>query len=209
MRLDPKEHHKHDWQVKDLLSDFEVEDVWQLPVTLSSNHNLELLQEQFSKSTEKMENRGLPGLLFRIRLFVGNLLGWDEKKDQSRLIPGSIRKRYALSEGLTFEQLPEPGDGDFVPVYKLEKESLAEIENATVHAAIHLGVVPEADNNSGVQMTIYVKPKGVFGRLYMLAIKPFRLYIVYPYLLKTIRKQWDAYLNKTETLSFSAGSTSS
>lgn len=43
-------------------------------------------------------------------------------------------------------------------------------------------------------MTVYVKPKGVFGYLYMLAIKPFRLLIVYPTLMKALKMQWDNFI---------------
>ena len=47
-------------------------------------------------------------------------------------------------------------------------------------------------------MAIYVKPKGTFGKLYMLAIKPFRLLIVYPALLKSIKKKWEQYLENEQ-----------
>ena len=43
-------------------------------------------------------------------------------------------------------------------------------------------------------MTVYVKPKGIFGSLYMLAIKPLRLLIVYPILMKALKIQWNNFI---------------
>jgi hypothetical protein len=198
MRIDPREHYKHQWKAHTLLSDFKIEDVWRLPVILQPEHNLALVQAQFSKATAKIESRGPAGLLFRLRFFLGRLFKWDEKVRQTGIVPGSIRERYARMENLVYEQLPDPGNGNFTPVYTLDEESLAEIENATVHAAIHLGRVPLNDNTFTVQMTIYVKAKGVLGHLYMLLIKPFRWLIVYPTLMRVIKNQWESYLKSLD-----------
>jgi len=200
MRIDPKEHNKHPWISHKLLHDFKVEDVWQLPVILQPEHSLSLVQEQFSKATRKIESKGPAGLLFRLRFFLGRIFKWDEKVKITRIIPGSIRERYAQAEALNYEQLPDPGDGNFIPVYNLNEESLAEIENATVHAAIHLGRTPLDEQTFTVQMTIYVKAKGIFGHIYMWLIKPFRWLIVYPTLMRVIGKSWEQYLNDTTVI---------
>ncbi|MEP1096967.1 MAG: DUF2867 domain-containing protein [Cyclobacteriaceae bacterium] len=194
MRIDPKEHQRYDWVAHQLMADFQIEDVWRLPVTLQPEHGFKQLLQQFWKAIEEVELKGLAGWLFRFRFFLGRLFRWDEKAAITLLVPGSIRERYATANDLVFEQLPDPGDHSFVPVYLLEQEFLSEIENATVHAAIHLGRVPLADDSFTVQMTIYVKPKGTFGRLYMLLIKPFRWLIVYPALLRIIKRQWESHL---------------
>jgi len=197
MHINPIEHKKHRWEVHELLADFKIEDVWSLPIILEPTHSLSLVQEQYSKRRKNIEEKGLTAWLFRLRLFLGRLFNWDKKMKHTILVSGSIRERYAQAKGFVFEQLPDPGDGYFIPVYNLAQESLSEIENATVHAAIHLGRVPIEDNRFTVQMTIYVKPKGIFGRLYMLLIKPFRLLIVYPSLLNTIKTEWELYLKST------------
>ena len=194
MRVNPIEHKKQHWVVHELLDDFKIEDVWSLPVILDPKHSISLIQDQFSKTNKNIEVKGLAAWLFRLRLFLGRLFNWDKKIPRTGLVPGSIRERYAKAKALVFEQLPDPGDGNYVPVYNLSEESLAEIENATVHAAIHLGRVPLENNRFTAQMTIYVKPKGILGHLYMLLIKPFRLFIVYPALLNTIKTEWELYL---------------
>ena len=92
-------------------------------------------------------------------------------------------------KSLNLEDLPQSKIGDFVPVYYLEKESLLELENNIVQAAIHLGKIQGTKDKYLVNMTVYVKPKSIFGYLYMLAIKPFRLLIVYPTLMKVLKIQ--------------------
>ncbi len=39
-------------------------------------------------------------------------------------------------------------------------------------------------------MAVYVKPNGLFGQAYMLAIRPFRHLIVYPPMLRQIGRRW-------------------
>ncbi|MEM6806517.1 MAG: DUF2867 domain-containing protein, partial [Bacteroidota bacterium] len=106
---------------------------------------------------------------------------------------GSLRERFAQQKKLNANQMPELGNGDFVPVYSMADESLSEIENATVHAGIHLARVPLGEEIFGIQMAVYVKPKGNFGRFYMALIKPFRHAIVYPAFMRLIRKRWQRY----------------
>ena len=45
MRISLTEHAKHEWIAHDLMKDFEVEDVWKLPVELTEDHDLALIQE--------------------------------------------------------------------------------------------------------------------------------------------------------------------
>jgi hypothetical protein len=47
-------------------------------------------------------------------------------------------------------------------------------------------------------MTVYVKYKSNLGHFYMLLIKPFRLFIVYPSLLNALGLQWNEYLLLTK-----------
>lgn len=137
-----------------------------------------------SLSLEFIELKGIICVMFK----------WDEKLEQNHLIPGSIRHRYAQQEKLTYNDLPHPGSGSFIPVYKLENESLSEIENSTVHGALHLSRVPSGQDTWAIHLAVYVKPKGWFGKLYMLLIKPFRIWIVYPSLMNAARQNWEAYL---------------
>lgn len=203
LRIKIEEHTKHPWKVHDLLHDFEVEDVWALPITINDDHSIELVQNQFEATMEKLVNSGAAGALFRFRLYLGEIFNWDDPRNQAKkfgLKEGSIRARYAIQESLELEDMPNKGFADFEPIYLTENESLLELENATVHAALHLGKVPKANGEFTAQMTVYVKPKGFFSKAYMLIILPFRWYIVYPAMLNTIKKQWEQFLKSSEAL---------
>lgn len=197
MKIKTEAHYEHTWTVHDLLKDFEVEDVWQFPVELKKEHTIADFQKQLFTAMEQLAQKGPAGLLFKLRFFLGELFDWDKASEStSNLIKkGSIRERYAQVAHLKKEDLPPIGQADFKPVYVLENESLAEIKNETVHAGLHLAKVPKG-NDFTVQMAVYVKPKGSLGKFYMSLIKPFRLAIVYPAMMKIIGKQWATYLKQ-------------
>lgn len=202
MKLIPRikiNHHRHlkqHFRVHALLNDFQLEDVWQVPVALNSNQTLGLFTEHFLESMSKITDKGVAGFLFKLRLLLGKFFNLDDTHQLvNELVPGSIRYRYAKEERLDFDDLPAPnkGDLDFVPVYRLENEHLSEIENKTVHAALHFSRVPDGEARWGIQMAVYVKPKGLLGKFYMLLIKPFRLWIVYPALMKNVKDEWETF----------------
>jgi len=87
-KIDEHEHLIQPLRVHSLLSDFELEDVWRIPVNLTSIHSLQLFMDQFAKANVKLMNKGVAGFLFRIRFFIGRLLKWDQKQLQDHLIPG-------------------------------------------------------------------------------------------------------------------------
>ena len=41
-------------------------------------------------------------------------------------------------------------------------------------------------------MSVLVRPNGLLGGAYMTFIKPFRYLVVYPALLRTVGRRWDA-----------------
>ena len=81
-------------------------------------------------------------------------------------------------------------DLEFRPIYLFKDESWHELSNDTVHALIHFSWINKNDNDYMAVLAIYVKPRGIFGRLYLKLIEPFRRHIVYPAMIKTIKKQW-------------------
>ena len=194
IRIDKSEHLKHPWKVHDLLTDFEIEDVWHIPVELEASHSLKLFHEQFRQATKELTIKGPAGWLFQFRFFLGKIFKWEREIKHETLRPGSLRERYAMSEGLSFKDFPSPGNLSFIPVYEFVDESLAEIENATVHGAIHFGRISCKKNIFTITMTVYVKPKEFLGRIYMLIIKPFRLFIVYPTMMRMVKSNWEKYL---------------
>lgn len=194
MQIHTSEHYKQDYFAHEFLKDFELEDLWRFPVELSKDQDLSIFQNQMRIAMEQLEQKGAAGFLFKLRFFLGRVFGWDkEMENKEQLKSGSLRERYAQKKELSPAEMPDLGNGDFLPVYSLEEESLSEIENATVHAGLHLARVPLGEERYGIQMAIYVKPKGAFGRFYMALIKPFRHAVVYPAFMKMMEKRWKKY----------------
>jgi hypothetical protein len=81
----------------------------------------------------------------------------------------------------------QSGGTPFKSLYQLDNEFAAEMANKTVHGVIHLGWVPD---HGEAQMTVLVRPNGVIGRLYMLAIRPLRYLSVYPVLIGDVERTW-------------------
>lgn len=202
MQINTSEHYKQSWIVHDLLADFEVEDVWQFPVELDKKHTIPMFQNQLFSAMEQLSQKGIPGMLFKLRFFLGELFGWDKAAESANntIKKGSIRERYAVKYNLQKADLIPIGNADFEPVYSNVEESLAEISNATVHAGLHLSKVSIGEKY-GVQMAVYVKPKGILGKFYMALIKPFRLAIVYPAMMRIVGKHWANFVENEGQLS--------
>lgn len=173
------------------LADFRVEDVWRLPLELEPGQNVTDVRAVLFEALDAISTTGPAGLLFRLRLALGAWFGWDDETQVETMRPGSLRERYAKGEGLSPGELLPAGDKQFVPVYIHDHETLDEIENATVHAGLHLRVVP-SDDGPAVDMTVYVKSKGWLTNVYMALIRPFRHLVVYPALLAAVGKRWRA-----------------
>lgn len=62
--------------------------------------------------------------------------------------------------------------------------------NRTVHGVMHIGWVPDDAGGYRGQMTVLVKPNGLFGRAYMAGIAPFWHLMVYPPLMRDIGREW-------------------
>jgi hypothetical protein len=126
--------------------------------------------------------------LLTIRLFVGQLLGWDREPDTTvretfatRLTPADLSKSLAPAgrrEGL------------FRIVYRFENEQLLELINRTAHAAA-LSALVETANAYRFYFGVYVRRVGRLTPVYMALIDPFRRWIVYPSLLRSVRTTWN------------------
>ena len=190
MRLPRTAHDEQGWRVTGIAPDFEVEDVWALPVHGGPDDFPKLLEVMSQLSSDDSPSR-LSRILFGIRWKLGEWFGWDE--DDTLPIPGDASSSLASrlpadlrgsTEGADFGSLP------FDPLYKTDREAAAEISNKTGHAMMHLGWVDKGHGDHQGQMAVLVKPRGRFGTVYMDLIKPFRYWIVYPALMRQIERAW-------------------
>lgn len=100
------------------------------------------------------------------------------RSDFSRSSSAAVRFLFALRRRLG--ELLGLDDQPFTVLYETDDEWAAETVNKTVHGILHLGQLPDGT----VQLAILVKPNGLLGQAYMLAIRPFRHLIIYPQLLR-------------------------
>jgi hypothetical protein len=188
MKLPSEAHTSRPWRIHEIASDFRLEDVWALP-TPGGPGDFPRLVEGFASSDPLRSPSRSVRTLFEIRAKLGELLGLDDEATGvgSRVptlrdrLPADLRE---ADPGPEFDAIP------FTSVYMLDDEWAAEGANRTMHGVLHLGWVPDAEGGYRGQMAVLVKPNGWVGRAYMAAIKPFRLLLVYPGLMRTIERGW-------------------
>ena len=189
MRLPQSAHTSRPWRIHEIAPDFRLEDVWALP-TAGGPDDLRLLVEQLARGGDEREFPLAYRVLFAIRWKLGDLLGLDDEETGPGVRVASVRDRLPgdlrQAEGPGFTSVP------FRAVYLTDREFVAEIANRTVHALMHFGWVEDGEGGYRGQMAVLNKPNGLLGRGYMALIKPFRYLIVYPALLRTVGRRWDA-----------------
>jgi hypothetical protein len=188
MRLPSEAHTSRPWRIHQLASDFRLEDVWALP-TPGGPGDFPRLVEGFASSDPLRSPSRTVRTLFGIRAKLGELLGLDDEATGVGSRVPTLRERLPADlreadPGPEFDAIP------FTSLYLLDDEWAAEGANRTMHGVLHLGWVPDGSGGYRGQMAVLVKPNGWVGRAYMAAIKPFRLLLVYPGLMRTIERGW-------------------
>jgi len=200
MRIPNAAHESGPWRIRAIVPDFTLEDAWELPATGEAGDFRALLDQL--ASSDPVSADSLPTrILWRVRDGLGRVFdlgriaapasdggggklpipGTDETSLADRL-PVDLRD---TAGDVRFGSLP------FVPLYRTDDEFAAEISNQTVHAVMHLAWADRGAGRYQAEMAVYVKPRGAFGKGYMMLIKPFRLWIVYPALLRQVGRTWN------------------
>jgi len=189
MTLPKSAHTSRPWRIHEITPDFRLEDVWALP-TPGGRDDFPLLVEALATSDpEKQSPSRLARALWALRWKLGELFGWDDEDTGIGSRVPTLRDRLPADlrdgpSGPDFPTLP------FTPLYFLDDEFAAEVANKTVHGVMHLGWVSDGAGGYRGQMAVLVKPNGLFGNVYMAAIKPFRHLIVYPPMVREIGRVW-------------------
>ena len=213
MRRPNADHLSQPWRVHDLARDFDLLDVWRFPIRAPETVPFEVFLEFMARNqADLLSGRGPAALLFRLRGLLGRIFRWDETGDRTRApSPDGVRRRVAGNvPGGVGGEAPgadrEAADDalPFETVYRTSDEQLAEIQNATVHALMHLGRVHDGEGWSP-QMAVYVKRKGLLGRVYMALIGPFRHAIVYPAMMRSAERGWPRFLAEWDQRSAADG----
>ncbi len=188
-RLPNTEHTSRPWRIHEVVPDFRVEDVWAFRTPGAGPDDFPTMLNAL-RADGGLDNQSLASrVLFAIRWRLGAIFGWDKREQ-------SIGPRTrSLCERLP-DDLHQPAAGPPVPntpfttVYELADEGAYEMANKTVHDVLHLGWVQGANGDYELRMAALVKPNGLFGRLYMAGITPFRYLIVYPAMTRQWERAW-------------------
>jgi hypothetical protein len=125
--------------------------------------------------------------LFALRWWLGRVFRWDDERHD----PPGASYVHRLTEADRVQSQVPPGtrDGRFRVLYVLRNEALSEIRNATVHGFLALALTPR-EQGYVLYVAIYVKAVGRFTALYMSLIDPFRRFVVYPAIVRTVQQAW-------------------
>jgi hypothetical protein len=194
-------HEARAWRIREITPDFILEDVWALPAHGGADDFQTLLD--LMATSDPVSSGSLPTrVLWRIRdllgavFRLGRISGPDGDGERAAKLPipgtheNSLAERLpdelrGTAEGVRFGSLP------FTPLYRTDDEFAAEISNQTVHGVLHLGWADQGGGRYQGQMAVYVKPRGRLGQGYLALIKPFRYAIVYPALMRQVKRTWD------------------
>jgi len=190
MRVPNAAHTSQPWRIHELARDFRLEDVWELPGEGGPDDFPRLVQ--MIVGYDPSHSSSLPvRTLFAIRWKLGELFGWDRPAAGlgSRVPTFRDRLPADLRDGPTG---PDSDTSPFTSLYLTDDEWAAEIANQTVHGLIHIGRVPVETGGFRAQMAVYVKPNGLLGNGYLVAIRPFRHLVVYPQMMREMGRTWQA-----------------
>jgi hypothetical protein len=132
--------------------------------------------------------------LFALRGWLGRIFGWDH--EPSRASRESFLHRLSAADRERSLVPPGTADGPFRILFASERESISEIQNATVHAFSVFALLEEPPGYR-FHWAIYVRPVGRFSAWYMRLIDPFRRLVIYPAVLRHVRKAWARSLADT------------
>jgi hypothetical protein len=194
-QISPTEFYALPLRVHTFLADVPLHDVWavDLPTHRDGVTLCEFLrrasQDGFDAADAEI-NRFPPvaRALIRLRLFLGRIFRLEaEPKDALAASFGSRLTPEDRARSLVASGTPE---GLFRVVYRFENEQLLEIQNRTVHAAA-LSALAERADSYRFYFAVYVRQRTWITPFYMGLIDPFRKWIIYPAMLKTIRATWE------------------
>jgi hypothetical protein len=126
--------------------------------------------------------------LYGVRHVLGRVFDWDRVPMRPE---ESLLSRLSVCDRADSEITPGTRDGPFLLLYQFPGEALSETRNATVHGYVCTALACTASGYR-LYLAVYVRPVSRLSRPYLIAIEPFRRFILYPAMLRRIRRAWVA-----------------
>lgn len=187
MRIDPEEYERIELRAHSLLADVPLHDVWAVDLP-EGGPGLTVLDLQSAISVKSLRSATpVVKFLFRFRGWLGHIFGWDRERQHPPR--DSFISRLSATDQQTSLIAPGTPDGSRWTLFVSPRESISELQNATVHA---FSVVVMAERPRGYRLywAIYVRPVGSITVWYFRLIDPFRRLVIYPTVLRKIRRAW-------------------
>lgn len=136
----------------------------------------------------EMEVGPVTQALFRLRSLIGRILRWDEANE----LVESVSFISRLNEEDRARSLIVPGKPAGIShiLYLFENETLGEIINRTVHC-FWLMATERTASGYALWFAVYVKKINWFTPIYMALITPILKWIIYPAMLKGVKRRWE------------------
>ena len=185
-------------RVHRVLAGTPLHDVWAVDL-LHWRPGISLCRFMEAAPLDSIPTSPLARYLMRLRFSIGRVTGWDRAVRQKSLQRSSHSDEEnqrtfvgRLSADDHMQSCVRPGTQAtrMRIVYSFPNEHLLEVKNKTVHAALAVALEerPEAYR---LYLGVFVHNVNRWTPYYMAAIAPFRRWIIYPSLLRGIRKKWD------------------
>ena len=186
-RISTQEFERLPLRVHDFLAGVPLHDVWVMELP-RSHPGITLDEFMRAAGTLPFTPSPIVRALLGIRFFVGRLLGLDRERHAT----GEETFASRLTTADRSRSLAPAGtrQGPFRIVYRFENEQLLELRNRTAHAAA-LSALVETRTAYRFYFGVYVQSVGRLTPVYMRLIDPFRKWIVYPSLLRSVRRTWN------------------
>jgi Protein of unknown function (DUF2867) len=174
-------------RVHETLAGVPLHDVWAIDL---AHWSCRITLDQFLKKAPLRSIAVGPAasFLLQLRVTVGKVLGWDQRSD--RVSAPTFSSRMTADDISSSLMTPGAPEGRFRVVYSFPNEHLVELANRTVHGALVIALV-EGEDLYRLYLGVYVESVSWFTPLYMATIWPFRRWIVYPSILRSIRDTWN------------------
>ena len=124
--------------------------------------------------------------LYGVRRFLGRVFGWDRVQMRPE---DSLLSHLSERDRRDSEIVPGTPDGSFRLLYQFPGEALSETRNATVQGYVCVALARTATGYR-LYLAVYVLPVSWLTGPYLIAIEPFRRFILYPAMLRRIRRAW-------------------